>query len=67
MPNIIPKKGIAPGKDIIAQEVMDFCKGKIAGYKKPRSVMFAKEFPISPVGKVLRAKVREEWGQPDQA
>ena len=52
------------GKDVTAQEIMDFCKGKIAGYKKPRSVVFADEFPISPVGKVLRAKIREKFGKP---
>ena len=45
---------------------MDWCKGKIASYKKPRSVIFASNFPISPVGKVLRAKIREEYGKPEQ-
>ena len=55
-----------PGKDVSAQEIMDFCKGKIAGYKKPRSVKFADEFPISPVGKVLRQKIRNKWGQPEK-
>ncbi|NHI94115.1 MAG: long-chain fatty acid--CoA ligase [Candidatus Lokiarchaeota archaeon] len=56
-----------PGKEVTAQEIMDFCKGKMAGYKRPRSVVFATEFPISPVGKVLRQKVRDSFGQPDMA
>jgi len=55
-----------PGKEVSPQEIMDFCKGKIAGYKRPRSVSFANEFPISPVGKVLRQKIRDKWGQPDK-
>ena len=54
-----------PGKEVTAQEIMDFCKGKMAGYKKPRSVVYADEFPISPVGKVLRQKIRDAYGQPD--
>ncbi|MFX1451959.1 MAG: AMP-binding protein, partial [Promethearchaeota archaeon] len=53
------------GKNCTAEEIMDFCKGKMAGYKKPRTIVFTKEFPISPVGKILRQKIRELYGQPD--
>ncbi len=56
---------IIPKKKVTEQEIIDFCKDKMAGYKKPRSVIFVDEFPISPVGKVLRAKIREQWGKPD--
>ena len=55
-----------PEKEVTAQEIMDYCKGKMAGYKRPRSVRFATEFPISPVGKVLRQKIRDKYGQPDK-
>ncbi len=64
---VILNPDFKPGDETLGKELMDFCKGKIAGYKKPRSVVFADKFPISPVGKVLRAKIREKWGQPDQA
>ncbi|MHA1265892.1 MAG: AMP-binding protein [Candidatus Helarchaeota archaeon] len=57
---VIPKAGVT----ITEEEVMEFVEGKIASYKKPRSVVFVKEFPISPVGKVLRAKIRETYGKP---
>jgi acyl-CoA synthetase (AMP-forming)/AMP-acid ligase II len=43
-------------------EIMDFCRDKIAGYKIPRSVVFTDELPLSPVGKVLRQKIRELYG-----
>lgn len=59
---VVPKKG----ETITKEEVVKFVEGKIAGYKKPRSVVFADKFPISPVGKVLRQKIREKWGQPDK-
>lgn len=46
------------------QEIMDFCRGEIAGYKIPRSVVFTDELPYSPVGKMLREKIREQYGKP---
>jgi acyl-CoA synthetase (AMP-forming)/AMP-acid ligase II len=64
---VIPKEGLEPGKDITAEEIMDYCKDRMAGYKKPRSIVFTDKFPISPVGKVLRAKIREEFGKPEVA
>ncbi|MFX0132233.1 MAG: AMP-binding protein [Candidatus Hodarchaeota archaeon] len=54
------------GETMSEDEVVKIVEGRIAGYKKPRSVVFAKEFPISPVGKVLRQKIREKYGQPDK-
>jgi len=62
---VIPKDGLTPGEDITEEEIIEFCKDKMAGYKRPRSVVFAKEFPISPVGKVLRAKIHEDFGSPE--
>ncbi|MHA1130095.1 MAG: class I adenylate-forming enzyme family protein [Candidatus Helarchaeota archaeon] len=62
---IIPQEGLQPEIDITSQEIIDFCRGRMAGYKKPKSVVFTTSFPISPVGKVLRAKIREEFGKPE--
>ncbi|MHA1378250.1 MAG: class I adenylate-forming enzyme family protein [Candidatus Helarchaeota archaeon] len=61
---IIPKKGLIPHQDITDIEIIEFCRGKMASYKKPKTVVFAEKFPISPVGKVLRAKIREKYGKP---
>jgi acyl-CoA synthetase (AMP-forming)/AMP-acid ligase II len=60
---VIPKEG----KKVTEEEIMGYVEGKIAGYKKPRSVIFADHFPISPVGKVLRQKIRDKWGQPKES
>ncbi|MFX0141368.1 MAG: class I adenylate-forming enzyme family protein, partial [Candidatus Hodarchaeota archaeon] len=62
---VIPKKGLKPHQDITEEEIIEFCRGKMASYKKPKTIVFAEKFPISPVGKVLRAKVREQYGKPD--
>ena len=51
------------GAEATAEEIIDYCKDKMAGYKRPKSVVFADSFPISPVGKVLRVKVRDLYGQ----
>ncbi|MHC1590920.1 MAG: class I adenylate-forming enzyme family protein, partial [Candidatus Helarchaeales archaeon] len=58
---VIPEEGAK----VTEQEIIDWCKGKIAGYKKPKSVVFVKEFPLSPVGKVLRQKIRDLYGKPE--
>lgn len=60
---VVPKKGLIPYQDLTAEEIIEFCRGRMASYKKPKSVVFTEELPVSPVGKVLRAKVREIYSQ----
>jgi acyl-CoA synthetase (AMP-forming)/AMP-acid ligase II len=55
---------LKPGETATPEEIIDFCKDKIASYKKPRQVVFVEGLPISPIGKVLRAKIKELYGQP---
>lgn len=45
------------------EEIIEWCKGKIAPYKKPKSVIFVDSLPVTPVGKVQRAKVKEKYGR----
>lgn len=49
------------GGTVEAQEIMDFCRDKLAGYKIPRSVVFTEALPFSPAGKLLRQKVRDAY------
>lgn len=42
------------GEQMQAREIMDFCRGEVAGYKIPRSVVFNEQSPFSPMGKLLR-------------
>ena len=51
------------GETATEEEIIDFLKGKIAGYKKPKSVVFVEEFEMSAIGKVLRAPLREKYGK----
>ncbi len=41
------------------EEVMDFCKENLTGYKRPRYVEFRDELPKSNVGKILRRELRD--------
>ena len=51
---------LKPGQTADEQEILDFCKENMAGYKRPRSIEFRDEVPVSPVGKVLRRVLRDE-------
>lgn len=42
------------------QELLEFCRERLAGYKRPRRVEFREELPVSAVGKVLRRVLRDE-------
>lgn len=41
-------------------EIKDFCKDKLTAYKIPRLYEFRTELPMSPVGKILRRKLKDE-------
>jgi len=43
-----------------AEEIRDFCRGKIAHYKVPRYVRFVDGFPMTVTGKVQKFLMREE-------
>ena len=45
---------LKPGAQATEQEILDFCRERLAAYKRPRSVEFLPELPKSTVGKVLR-------------
>lgn len=61
------KEGAAAG----AEEIREFCEGKIAHYKIPRYVKFVTEFPMTVTGKIQKYKMREisirELGLEEQA
>jgi acyl-CoA synthetase (AMP-forming)/AMP-acid ligase II len=52
------------GKAATSEEIIEYCRSKLSGFKRPRSVVFLDSLPRNPMGKVLRKKLREEYGQP---
>jgi len=53
-----------PGADqeALAAELDAFCRERLAHFKCPRSYRFTDELPRLPTGKLLKRKVREEFG-----
>ena len=51
---------LKPGETATEQEILDFCKENLTGYKRPKLIEFREEVPVSPVGKVLRRVLRDE-------
>jgi long-chain acyl-CoA synthetase len=48
-----------PGEAITEEEVISYCREKLAAYKVPKVVEFMDELPKSTVGKVMRRQLRE--------
>jgi long-chain acyl-CoA synthetase len=44
----------------LAAELIGYCRGRLAGFKCPRSVEFVAELPRTPTGKLLRRQLRAE-------
>ena len=51
------------GANVSENELIQFCEGKIAGFKKPKSVDFVDKLPRNLTGKVLRRELREKYWQ----
>jgi acyl-CoA synthetase (AMP-forming)/AMP-acid ligase II len=45
-------------------EVMDYCRGRLAGYKRPQIVEFVEDIPRNPSGKILKRVLRERFPGP---
>ena len=50
-----------------ADDVLRFCDGKLARYKRPQVVEFVKEIPRNPSGKILKRVLRERFPGPAPA
>ena len=53
------------GQTATEKEISDYCKGKIAGFKVPKNIIFIKdeEMPRSGAGKILHRILREKYGK----
>jgi acyl-CoA synthetase (AMP-forming)/AMP-acid ligase II len=51
--------GHPPGMTATAEEIQEFCQGKIAHFKVPQYIRFVESFPMTATGKVQKYKIRE--------
>jgi acyl-CoA synthetase (AMP-forming)/AMP-acid ligase II len=61
---VVLHEGYEPS-DQLAKEITDYTKGKLAGYKRPKSIDFIgdDEMPRSANGKILHRILRERYGK----
>ena len=58
---------LAPGKEVTAEELIEYCSTRLAPYEVPRRISFVPALPKTTVGKILRRElVRMETEGSDQ-
>jgi long-chain acyl-CoA synthetase len=55
------------GQEATEEEIIEFCRDKMAAYKRPHKVEFREALPMTPVGKILRRVLKDEEKQKGQA
>lgn len=56
---VVPK----PGESLTEEEVIQFCKERLAHYKAPKAVTFLKELPRTGSGKIYKKGLRDQFWQ----
>lgn len=49
------------GESLTQDELIDWCKDKLARFKTPKTVVFVEEIPRTPTGKVLKRVLRDKY------
>lgn len=49
---------VRAGRQTTAQELMEFCRARLAAYKVPRSIIFMERLPKTASGKILRRELK---------
>ena len=54
---IIPQPGTAPTEE----ELNEYCRELLADYKVPKQIVFRDTLPLTPVGKIMKKKLKEDF------
>ena len=52
------------GERASEEDISEYCRQRLASFKKPESVVFCNELPRNPMGKVLKRILKEEYSHP---
>jgi acyl-CoA synthetase (AMP-forming)/AMP-acid ligase II len=52
---------VREGQALALEEIIEFCREKIAGYKIPRQLQLVQELPRNPSGKILKKELRKPF------
>jgi len=58
---------LKPGASATPEQLIEFCRSKIATYKLPREIVIVNELPRTPTGKLLRRELRKRDAEAPQA
>jgi long-chain acyl-CoA synthetase len=56
---VVAVVALHPGAELSSEEVIGYCRERLAAYKYPREVRFMAELPKGPSGKILKAALRD--------
>jgi long-chain acyl-CoA synthetase len=54
---------LRPGAAVSEAEIIEFCRSRLAGFKRPTSVDVVETIPRNPTGKILKRELREPYWQ----
>lgn len=54
---IVPQPGQSPAEE----ELKEYCRKHLADYKVPKQIVFRSELPLTPVGKIMKSRLKEEY------
>ena len=54
---------LKPGQKATEAELLEFCRGRVAHYKAPRSIEFFESLPKTGTGKILKKELRKKYWQ----
>ncbi|GAA1993681.1 class I adenylate-forming enzyme family protein [Amycolatopsis minnesotensis] len=52
-----------PAAELDQEEILAYCRERLAGYKVPRQLLIVAELPMTPAGKIAKAVLRERISQ----
>jgi acyl-CoA synthetase (AMP-forming)/AMP-acid ligase II len=58
---VVPRGG---GDGPLRAALQQHCREHLAGFKRPKDIVFTDELPKNPGGKIAKAQVRERFGTP---
>jgi long-chain acyl-CoA synthetase len=58
---------LAPDSEVTGEEIIAYCRERMAPYKRPKSVSFVEELPKSSIDKVLKRALREKFVEQSRA
>jgi acyl-CoA synthetase (AMP-forming)/AMP-acid ligase II len=59
---IVAAAVVVRGEGVLSvQELTEFCKQRLASFKKPEKILFVQELPRNPLGKVLKKDLKQQF------